>query len=270
MELIDIGCNLTHDTFDHDRSEVIDRARAAGISQMVITGASEEGSKLALELARQYPGELFATAGVHPHHAVDYSDQTDELLRELATQPEVVAAGETGLDYFRDFSPRDVQRKVFARQLQIGVDCGKPLFLHMREAHRDFHSILREYRPQLGNVVVHCFTGTREELHEYIELDCYIGITGWICDERRGTHMKEFLEEIPTDRLMLETDAPYLKPRNLRPRVKSHRNEPCWLPWIAGTVAAVRGEHPHFVAEQTTQNARDFFNLPQPIKDSAG
>lgn len=262
MELIDIGCNLTHDTFDHDRQAVIERARQAGIVQMVITGASEEGSTAALRLAREYPGELFATAGVHPHHASDYTDQTDQLLRDLAQAHEVVAVGETGLDYFRDFSPRDVQREVFKRQLQIGIDSKKPLFLHMRDAHEDFHSILRDYRDQLAQVVVHCFTGTREELHQYIELDCHIGITGWICDERRGTHMKEFLEEIPINRLMLETDAPYLKPRNLRPRVKSHRNEPCWLPWIAGTVAAVRDEHPHFIAEQTTRNARAFFNLP--------
>jgi len=264
MELIDIGCNLTHDTFDHDRDSVIERARQAGIVQMVITGASEEGSTKALQLARAYPGELFATAGVHPHHAIDYSDDTDRLLRELAQEVEVVAVGETGLDYFRDFSPRDVQRSVFKRQLQIGVDSGKPMFLHMRDAHEDFYSILREYRDDLAQVVVHCFTGSREELHQYIELDCHIGITGWICDERRGTHMKEFLEEIPINRLMLETDAPYLKPRNLRPRVKSHRNEPCWLPWIAGTVAAVRDEHPQFIAQQTTLNARNFFNLPEP------
>ena len=161
MEFIDIGCNLTHDTFDHDRQAVIERARQAGIVQMVITGASEEGSTEALQLAREYPGELFATAGVHPHHAIDYTDQTDRLLRELAQEHEVVAVGETGLDYFRDFSPRDVQRSVFKRQLQIGVDSGKPLFLHMRDAHEDFHSILREYRDQLAQVVVHCFTGTR-------------------------------------------------------------------------------------------------------------
>ena len=263
MEFIDIGCNLTHDTFDSDRQEVMDRAQQAGIVQMVITGASEAGSRKALALAQKHPGDLFATAGVHPHHASDYSDQTDQLMRELAAVKEVVAVGETGLDYFRDFSPRDVQRDVFHRQLQIGVESGKPLFLHMRDAHTDFHAILREHRGRLDNVVVHCFTGSREELHEYIELDCHIGITGWICDERRGTHMKDFLRDIPIDRLMVETDAPYLKPRDLRPRVKSHRNEPCWLPWIVGTLAAARGEHPDYIAEHTTQNARSFFRLPE-------
>jgi len=264
MELIDIGCNLTHDAFDSDRDTVLARANAAGVAQIVVTGASEEGSRAARELALRHPGILFATAGVHPHHAADFDDDSEALLRELSRQPGVVAVGETGLDYFRDFSPRAVQREVFRRQLGIGIDSGLPLFLHMRDAHGDFHAILREVRDQLSDVVVHCFTGSRDELRDYIDLDCHIGITGWICDERRGTHMKDYLSDIPADRLLVETDAPYLKPRNLRPRVKTHRNEPQWLGWIVGTLAAARGEHPGFVAEQTTANARRFFRLPAP------
>jgi TatD DNase family protein len=262
MKLIDIGCNLTHDSFDKDREAVIERAHEAGVVQMVITGASEDGSRAALELASKHPGELFSTAGVHPHRASDFDDDTERMLRELSQQPGVVAVGETGLDYFRDFSPRDIQRDVFQKQLQIGIDTGLPLFLHMRDAHGDFHAILKEVRDRLSHVVVHCFTGNREELHGYLDLDCHIGITGWICDERRGSHMKEFLKDIPANRLMVETDAPYLKPRNLKPRVKTHRNEPRWLPWIVGTLAAAREEHPGTVAEQTTANARAFFSLP--------
>jgi TatD DNase family protein len=262
MELIDIGCNLTHDSFDCDREQVLERARDAGVLQMVVTGASADGSRLALELARSYPGELFATAGVHPHRASEFDDETEALMRELAGQHGVVAVGETGLDYFRDFSPRDVQKDVFWRQLQIGIESGLPMFLHLREAHEDFHAILREVRDQLDTVVVHCFTGSREEMREFLDLDCHIGITGWICDERRGTHMKSFLKDIPIGRLMVETDAPYLKPRDLRPLVKSHRNEPRWLPWIVTTLAAARGEHPDYVAEHTTGNARAFFRLP--------
>ncbi len=262
MELIDIGCNLTHDSFDGDRAQVLDRAREAGVIQMIVTGASEQGSKTALQLAREYPGELFATAGVHPHLASSFSDETEALLSELSSHKEVVAVGETGLDYFRDLSPRDVQRDVFHRQLKIGIDSGLPLFLHMRDAHSDFYAILRDVRDQLSDVVVHCFTGSREELHDYLGLDCHIGITGWICDERRGTHMKDFLGDIPSNRLMIETDAPYLKPRNLRPRVKSHRNEPRWLPWILNTVAEARNEDRDVLAEQTTANARRFFRIP--------
>ena len=261
MEYIDIGCNLTHDSFDSDRAQVLERAHEAGVVQLIVTGASEEGSKSALKLAQDHPGVLFATAGVHPHRASEFTAETEVLLRELSSKDEVVAVGETGLDYFRDFSPRDAQRDAFQKQLQIGIDTGLPLFLHMRDAHEDFHAMLREVRENLSEAVVHCFTGNREELHDYINLDCHIGITGWICDERRGTHMKEFLGDIPANRLMIETDSPYLKPRNLRPRVKSHRNEPRWLPWILGTLAAARDESPEFLAEQTTQNARRFFRI---------
>jgi len=264
MELIDIGCNLTHDSFDSDRAQVLDHAREAGVVQIVVTGASAEGSKAALSMARDHPGELFATAGVHPHRASEFNDETEILLRELSSQEGIVAVGETGLDYFRDFSPRDAQREAFKRQLEIGIDTGLPLFLHMRDAHGDFHAILRELRESLSDVVVHCFTGKREELHDYLDLDCHIGITGWICDERRGTHMREFLKDIPANRLMIETDSPYLKPRNLRPRVKSHRNEPRWLPWILGTLAAARDENPEILAQQTTENARRFFRINKP------
>jgi TatD DNase family protein len=262
MELIDIGCNLTHDSFDGDREQVLERARAAGIVQMVVTGASSEGSRMALELAQTCPNELFATCGVHPHHASLYDDETHALMQELAAHEEVVAVGETGLDYFRDLSPRKVQCAVFERQLQTGIETGLPLFLHQRDAHEDFIAIVRDHRDRISDLVVHCFTGTQSELHEYIDLDCYVGITGWICDERRGSHMREFLHEIPSDRLMVETDSPYLKPRNMRPRVKTHRNEPRWLPWIVGTLAAARGERPEDLAARTTANARAFFRLP--------
>jgi len=262
MEIIDIGCNLTHDSFDSDRDRVMDLAREAGVVQMIVTGASEDGSRIALELARLHRGELFATAGVHPHRAAGFNDASEALLKQLSGEDEVVAVGETGLDYFRDLSPRDVQRDVFLRQLNIGIESGLPVFLHMRDAHSDFHAILREVRDQLSDVVVHCFTGSREELHDYLELDCHIGITGWICDERRGTHMRDFLQEIPADRVMIETDSPYLKPRDLRPRVKSHRNEPRWLPWILNSLAEARGEDPEILAVQTTENARRFFRIP--------
>ena len=267
MELIDIGCNLTHDSFDPDRDEVLAAARDAGVRQLVVTGASFEGSRQAQRLARARRGVLFATAGVHPHHAADWNDDGEALIRSLLAAPEVVAFGETGLDYFRDFSPRPAQHRAFEAQLQLGADSGKPGFLHLRDAHGDFHAILREVRDRLGDLVVHCFTGSREELYAYLDLDCHIGITGWICDERRGTHMKDYLGDIPANRLMIETDAPYLKPRNLRPRVKSHRNEPRFLPWVLGTLAAVRGEHPRDLARITTDNARRFFRLPTPDGD---
>lgn len=262
MELIDIGCNLTHDSFDEDREAVLARAREAGVVQMVVTGASAEGSRKALELARSYPGELFATAGVHPHRANEFDQETEALLCDLLSRHGVVAVGETGLDYFRDLSPRQVQRDAFERHIGIARVTGFPMFLHMRDAHDDFLAILRAARDSLGKVVVHCFTGDRGQLRDYLDLDCHIGITGWICDERRGTQMQAFLGDIPADRLMVETDSPYLKPRNLRPRVKTHRNEPQWLPWIVNTLASCLGKSAEEVAEETAATARQFFGLP--------
>lgn len=265
MELIDIGCNLTHESFDEDRRQVIEAARGVGVAQMIVTGATEEGSVKALALAREHPGVLFATAGVHPHHASDFGAETGSVLAELQAAPEVVSAGECGLDYFRDFSPRRAQHKAFERQLELAVRAGLPVFLHQRDAHRDFIAILDDYLPQLSRVVVHCFTDTGEALEDYLERDLYIGITGWVCDERRGQHLQALVPKISADRLMIETDSPYLKPRNLRPRVKTRRNEPQWLPWIAATLAELRGVGVEDLARETTAAARRFFDIGEPV-----
>ncbi|MGN6788482.1 MAG: TatD family hydrolase [Rhodanobacteraceae bacterium] len=263
MHLIDIGANLTHESFQHDFDAVLDRARKAGVERMIVTGASRAGSERALELAREHPGTLHATAGVHPHHAGDYGAETDALLRTLARESEVVAVGETGLDYFRDLSPRPAQRAAFEKQLAIAVDLGMPLFLHQRDAHDDFFALLKTARDQVPAAVVHCFTDDRRALFEYLDLDCHIGITGWICDERRGTHLRELVRSIPADRLLLETDAPYLLPRDIRPQPSDRRNEPMYLEHICDTVARERGEEPQATAGQTTTNAQAFFGIEQ-------
>lgn len=261
MDLIDIGANLTHDSFRQDFDDVLARATAHGVGRMIITGASNEGSRHALELARANRGRFFATAGVHPHHAVDYDDDTDALIRRLASEPEVRAIGETGLDYNRNYSPRDVQRHVFERQLEIAVEAGKPLFLHQRDAHHDFLAILKRYRDRVPAAVVHCFTDTEEALRDYLDLDCHIGITGWICDERRGAHLREMVKLIPANRLMLETDAPYLLPRTLRPMPKDRRNEPMYLAHIRDEVAKDRGETREALTESSVRTSEAFFNL---------
>jgi len=261
MQLVDIGANLTHSSFSHDLSAVLERAAAQGVDQLVVTGASREGSPQALALAQAHPGRLFATAGVHPHHAADHDADCDALLRELVAAPQVRAVGETGLDYHRDLSPRPTQQFAFERQLQIALDCGKPLFLHQRDAHDDFMAILRPVRDRLAAVVVHCFTGTREELFDYLDLDCHVGITGWICDERRGTHLREIVGNVPLNRLMIETDSPYLMPRNLAPMPSHRRNEPMYLAHICAEVARDRGESLETTAAGTTATARAFFGL---------
>jgi len=262
MHLIDIGANLTHDSFDRDRDAVIARARAAGVVQMVVTGASREHSPKALDLARQCPGILFATAGVHPHHASEYTDECDTEMRALHAHPEVVAVGECGLDYFRDFSPRPAQRRAFERQLQLASENGKPLFLHQRDAHADFIAIMDQFSGRLGPAVVHCFTGTRAELFDYLDRDWHIGITGWLCDERRGAHLRELVSAIPAARLMLETDAPYLLPRTLSPLPKDRRNEPAFLPHIAAELARDRREDVALTVANAIATTRTFFRLP--------
>ncbi len=259
--LVDIGANLTHDSFDADRTEVIERAHRAGVGRFVVTGSDAAHSRKALELCRAYPG-LYATAGVHPHHAKDVTPDTPAELRNLLENSQVVAAGECGLDYFRNFSPPETQRDVFGMQLGLAAECGKPVFLHQRDAHEDFMRILGDWRPRISKAVVHCFTGDAVQLKDYLALDCHIGITGWICDERRGLHLRECVGLIPADKLMLETDAPYLIPRDLKPRPTSNRNEPMHLPHIAEVVAACLGKPAGQLIEETTRNAERFFKLP--------
>lgn len=262
MTLIDIGANLTHESFRRDFDEVLERARGVGVEQMIVTGASRSGSEHALQLARESPGTLFATAGVHPHHAGDYSAETDACLRELARESEVIAVGETGLDYFRDLSPRPAQRAAFEKQLAIAVDLQTPLFLHQRDAHNDFLSLLKSARDNVPAAVVHCFTDDKRALFDYLDLDCHIGITGWICDERRGMRLRELVCEIPANRLLLETDSPYLLPRDIRPPPADRRNEPMYLAHICEVVASLRGEDAETTSANATATTRAFFRLP--------
>jgi len=259
--LIDIGANLGHESFDHDRDAVIAAARAAGVTTMIVTGTSVSASRKAAELAASYPAEIYSTAGVHPHDASEFSKAACSELLELAQLPQVVAIGETGLDFNRNFSPPLAQELAFAEQLNLAAQTRLPVFLHQRDAHERFLPILKEQRDLLVRAVVHCFTGTREEMYDYLDLDMYIGITGWVCDERRGLTIQPLLKDIPVDRLMLETDAPYLLPRTIRPRPKSRRNVPAYLPWVLQTVALCTGREEKDVAIDTTRNARVFFAL---------
>lgn len=263
MQLIDIGANLTHASLAGDLDEVLRRAQAAGVVQAIITGTTLENTRQALALARSHAGRLFATAGVHPHHATELNEVCEAGLREALGHPEVVAVGETGLDYFRDLSPRPVQRAAFERQLQLAADTQKPVFLHEREAHEDFVDILRSFDGKLAGAVVHCFTGGHRELSAYLDRGWHIGVTGWICDERRGKALFEALQHVPADRLMIETDAPYLLPRTVSPKPRDpRRNEPMYLRDVATAVARARGTSLEETAATTTATARSFFRLP--------
>ena len=259
MQLVDIGANLTHSAFRTDLDEVLARARLAGVGELVVTGTAIPESRAAVALAEAHE-RLYATAGVHPHHARDCDHTTLPALREIARHPKVVAIGECGLDFNRNYSPHPDQEKWFVAQLELGIELGKPLFLHSRDAHPRFAGVLKAHRP--ARAVAHCFTGERAELEAYLDLGLYIGITGWICDERRGRHLVELVRDIPRDRLLLETDAPYLTPRDLMPQPRARRNEPAFLPHIARAVARALGRPAEDVAAETTRNARALFSLP--------
>lgn len=263
MELVDIGANLTHPAFRGDLDAVLVRARQAGVAQIIVTGTAVQESQAALALAAFHPDVLYATAGVHPHHARECGPDTIPELRHLAGNPRVVAIGECGLDFNRNYSPHPDQEKWFIAQIELALALKKPLFLHSRDAHPRFAEILKHH--QVKNAVAHCFTGEREELKAYLDLGLYIGITGWICDERRGKHLLELVREIPRERLLLETDSPYLTPRDLKPQPKARRNEPAFLPHILRAVARALGRPAEEVAAETERNATELFSLRQPV-----
>jgi TatD DNase family protein len=261
MQLVDIGANLTHPAFRDDLPQVLERARDAGVETIIATGTTPEETRKALELG------FFTTAGVHPHHARDCDSTTISSLRELAKHPHVVAIGECGLDFNRNYSPHPDQEKWFIAQVELALELNKPLFLHSRDAHPRFSEILRSCK--VKTAVAHCFTGEREELHAYLDLGLYIGITGWICDERRGRHLLELVREIPRERLLLETDAPYLTPRDMQPQPKARRNEPAFLLHILKAVARALGRPADEVALETARNAGRLFSLHESGSSTA-
>lgn len=260
--IIDIGVNLTNKAFADDIKETLDRAAVAGVIQMVITGTTVEGSREAAALALRSPGRLFSTVGIHPHHARDCDAAALTSLKALSAQAPVVAIGECGLDYNRNYSEPAQQRLAFESQLALAAELNLPVFLHERDAHEDFLAIVRNHRRHLRNAVVHCFTGSAAAANAYLEEDLHIGITGWICDERRGLPLRDLATHIPGNRLMIETDAPYLLPRNLPDRPKNGRNEPAFLAQVLTTLAECRGETADALARATTETARAFFGLP--------
>jgi len=255
--MIDIGANLTHPSFRDDPEAVVARARAAGVSTLVVTGTTVPESRAAAEIADRF--DLHATAGVHPHHARDCGPATVPELREIARHPRIVAIGECGLDFNRNYSPHPDQEKWFIAQMELASHVKRPLFLHSRDAHPRFAEILKHH--QVRNAVAHCFTGAKDELHAYLDLGLYVGITGWICDERRGVHLRPLVADIPANRLMLETDAPYLLPRTLRPAPADRRNEPAFLTHVLAAVAELSGKSVREVAHETTATARAFFRI---------
>ncbi|GGK83003.1 TatD family hydrolase [Amphritea balenae] len=260
-KLTDIGVNLSDSVFEKDRQQVIENAFKAGVERLIITGTTEQESEQAVELCTQQLSTLYCTAGVHPHYSSQFTSSTRSMLSALSQSKHVIAIGETGLDFNRNFSTPEQQVFAFEQQLEIAAETSLPLFLHERDAHKKQTEMLTHFRDHLQGGVAHCFTGTREELYNYLDLDLYIGITGWICDERRGSELFNLLPDIPADRLLLETDAPYLLPRSMRPKPKSRRNLPQYLPYILEQAALSRAIDPYQLADQCENNCERLFSL---------
>jgi TatD DNase family protein len=259
--LVEIGINLTNKRYNHDRDEVVKRGIDAGVSKMILTGTSERTSLESFKYVKNSPYNLYSTAGIHPHDAKHFSEKTRNVLKNLLVNEKVVAVGECGLDFDRNFSSKDEQEKAFISQLELSRETGKPLFLHERDAHKSFVEIMRSHEDLIPKSVVHCFTGGEAEVLEYLEMGFYIGITGWICNASRSDALRAAVKHIPLDRLMIETDGPFLTPRGIYPKPKDNRNEPAFLPYVAASVAEFMGHSIEDVIEASTKNAISFFNL---------
>lgn len=270
--MIDIGLNLTSSQFKNDTEQLIKSALAVNVDTMIVTGTSIDQSRQALHLTQQYPQYLYATAGIHPHHANTFTEHSIKQLRILLADRRVVALGECGLDFNRNFSTPAEQLSCFERQLELAVELKIPVFLHQRDAQGEFIRLIRKYRTGLVDAVAHCFTGGHKELDACLQEDLYIGVTGWLCDERRGRELQACISQVPKDRLMVETDAPYLFPRDLKlaneytlsakekKKLRS-RNEPQYLPHIVKTLASFIKTDAAELAQITTNNTRNFFRL---------
>jgi len=258
MDYIDIGVNLLDSSFEEDRDEVIDRAFNSNVQILINTSSSMEDSVRSLNLAKKYPSKIFTTAGIHPHNASTGDNSLKESLTRMLQNDCMVAIGECGLDYFRNLSPKDKQLSVFKTHLEVAKETGLPLFLHQRDAHEDFTNCLNEVLDSPIHGVAHCFTGNIDQMNAYLDMGLYIGITGWICDERRNADLIKAVKNLPLDKVLIETDSPYLIPRSLK---NVRRNEPMNLSIIAEKLADEMGIEHLQLANQSVINSKKLFNL---------
>ena len=258
-EIADIACNFTSERFDKDLDEVINRAIDNKITKFGLICSQMSDLNKLLKIYEQYSKNMFYTIGVHPHHANEINDDYLKKLKDEITTNNPHAIGETGLDFFRNLSTYEEQIYAFEEQIKIAIDTNKPLFLHQRDSHDDFIKILRKYSSDISKAVVHCFTGTQEQLDDYLELDFYIGVTGWICDEKRNVELRKTIKNIPLEKLMIETDCPYLIPKNLVEKPKNNRNEPSNLNHIINEIAELMEIDIDILRKQTFENTINYF-----------
>lgn len=259
--MIDIGVNLTSPRFADDLEQVIKRAKQSGVNKLLVTGSSVAESQQAVDLCQKHPKMLFTTSGVHPHEADKVTDDFIHHLTTLALKKNVKAIGECGLDFNRNFSTAEHQIAVFKAQITLAAQLKMPLFLHQRDAFELWFNLLTPYFDKVPAMIAHCFTGDIIQLQQCLQAGMYIGITGWICDERRGESLRNLIVEIPLNRLLLETDSPYLLPRNIKPKPKNNRNEPCFLNYIVEEIANNSNYSSEQIIAQTSLNADHVFGF---------
>lgn len=252
--LFDSHCHLTSERFAEDAAAAIARARAAGVAGLVTIGVSPEDSAAALALADRYEG-VWATAGIHPHEAARADEAALAHVRALTARPKCVAIGEIGLDYHYDFSPRDAQRRAFERQLQAAAELTLPVVVHSREADEDTAALVRAAAAAGVVGVLHCFSGGPALLDAGLAAGWYVSFAGVVTFNKYDG--QDLVRAVPADRLLVETDSPYLAPIPHRGK----RNEPAYVALVAAAVAAIRGENPDDLARSTTTNARAFCRL---------
>ena len=253
--LVDSHAHIDDERFDADRDEVVARALAAGVSLILNVGADMGSSARSVALAEKYSG-IYAAVGMHPHDAKDMRETDYTQLEQWTKHPRVVAIGEIGLDYHYDLSPRPVQKEVFLRQLDLARKTGKPFIIHEREAHADTMEIIRSAARGLKGVF-HCFSGSVETAREYLKMGFYISVAGPVTFSKSGK-TKEVAKYVPLDRLLVETDSPYLTPQPHR----GHRNEPAYVRLVAEEIASLRNLPLEEVAAATTANVRRLFDIP--------
>lgn len=250
--LVDSHAHIQLDKFDADRGAVLERAQEAGVHAIMVIGFDMETSRGAIALAEEH-GQIYATVGMHPHDAKDLDDETVRIFRDLAAHPKVVALGEMGLDYYRDLSPRPIQKAAFERQLDLAEELDLPIVIHNREAYHDILPILQARRGRVRGVM-HCFSGDVEIMHESLALGFYIGVGGPVT-YRKSDVLQEVAQKVPTDALLVETDCPWLAPQFRRGK----RNEPAYVRATAEKIAELRGISLEEIGETTTQNFEELF-----------
>ncbi len=258
MKLFDSHCHLDDRSFERDFGDVMARAEQNGVKKIMVVGIALKSCKRAVELAEKYD-RVYASVGIHPHDASDCDDKTIGLLKDLAKSRKVKAWGETGLDFNRMFSPREQQEKWFFRQLEMAGELGLPLIFHERDSDGRFLEILKDRMKNGQKGVVHCFSGNRKELLEYLALGLYIGVTGIATIEKRGEDLRKLLPLIPSDRLLIETDAPYLTPAP--EKNKTRRNEPAFVKSVMLKIAEVRGENLGELSQAVWENTHRLYGI---------